>query len=316
GYHPLARVDEMPWMPKKRYVIMKSYLPQKGRLALDMMLLTASLQASFDYSSEEDMAEKFRLSQGLDPLLIALYAHSPFRQGRYSGFHSFRGRVWEEVDPHRCCYIPQGFHEDFSFDQYIEFLLDVPMLFLVRNGKWYEVGGITFREFWENGFHGHCATMGDWLLHTTGLFTQVRLRPWIEVRSPDLPPHELIMSFPALMKGILYDKKSRQECWNRIGSPTFHQAKVLRHEATLNSLQGQYKDERFQTVAMDVIEIARAGLASQNDAESLSYLDPLENMVKKGKSPAAQLLEQCSTSTGELLFNCECVRKMILSKKK
>lgn len=309
GFHPLAKTEEMPWMPKERYNLMRDYMPQRAPKALEMMTQSASLQASFDYSTEEEMIANFRLAQGLNPLLIALYANSPFKEGLFTGYHSYRTKVWDYTDPDRCGLIERVFLEGFSFRDYTEFLLDVPMLFLLRDNQWINTGGLTFRQFWQKGYQGMEATMGDWELHSTGLFTEVRLRPWMEVRTPDLPPDKCILSYPAFLKGLFYDETARREAWERLGKPEFSWVLKAREEAALHSLEGRYGEEPMQNLAMDLLEISKKGLERQKNPEDSGYLEILFAQVKEKKSPAIYILDE-SCCEGKFSLSGPCAECM------
>ena len=210
GFHPLATREQMPWMPKSRYAIMRRYMPLKGSMGLDMMLRTATVQVNLDFGDEADMAEKLRLSLALQPVATALFANSPFIEGKPSGYLSGRAWAWTDTDPDRTGIPACVFEPGFGFEQFVEYALDVPMYFLARDGALVDVAGASFRQFMANGLDGHRATMGDWADHVTTVFTEVRLKRFLEMRGSDAGSPAMLQGQPAFWAGLIYDDAAQK----------------------------------------------------------------------------------------------------------
>ena len=211
GVHPTRPVAELPRVPRDRYRIMREYLPTRGDLALDMMHATASVQVSFDFASEADLIEKMRCGVACTPLAAALFANSCIRAGVPNGFVSNRIEIWRRTDPDRSGLLPIVWETGFGYERYVEWALDVPMFFIVRDGGYRALHGMPFRDFWQRGFEGERATLADWERHLTTLFPEVRVKRILEVRCADAVPPDLLCSIPALWKGLLYDAAARRE---------------------------------------------------------------------------------------------------------
>lgn len=299
GFQPLLTKDEIHWMPKGRYRVMREYLAKRATRPHEMMLQTSALQASFDYENERDMGLKFAVCQGLTPLFVAAYANSPFKAGKDTGLHSYRIDVWQDTDPDRSGLIPKGMDPSFSFEDYVDFILKMPMMFLYRDDQWINMDGYSFQRFIDEGYQGMEATMGDWRLHSNGSFTDIRLQPWIEVRSPDLPPYPMIMSFPAFVKGLLYDEKALKETWELLGQPDCETAMKARREAAIRGGEGQYGNRKLQTLFREILQLSREGLKRQRTPGDLSYLESLNHFAETGETPAQRLRNFCQRD-GEL----------------
>src|SRR6202158_4849521 len=219
GIQPVSRIDEIELLPKERYHIMYPYMARKGRLGQRMMKQTAGVQANLDYGDEADAIRKLRVSMGIVPLLYATFANSPISDGALNGFHSFRGHIWSDTDPDRCGVPALVFRADAGFEDYTEYALDVPMYFLIRDHRYINLPpppGITFRQYMERGWNGQRATIEDWAKHLTTLFTEVRLKKYVEVRPADSQPPGLMLALPALLKGILYDDDCISAAWDLV----------------------------------------------------------------------------------------------------
>src|SRR5699024_5334846 len=206
GFNPKWRRDDIPWMPKQRYAIMGHYMPQKGTLGLDMMLRTCTIQVNLDFESETDMVRKFRIGLALQPLATALFANSPFTEGRPNGFLSYRSQVWTDTDPDRCGILPFVFEDGFGFERYVDYLLDVPMYFVYRDGKYLDAAGMSFRDFMAGRLPllpGELPLMSDWADHVTTVFPEVRLKKFLEMRGADGGPWRSLCALPALWVGLL-----------------------------------------------------------------------------------------------------------------
>lgn len=296
GAHPFHPVERMPRVPRERYRIMRTYLPQRGALALEMMHSTASVQVSLDYSDEDDMVEKFRVALAVTPAVAALYANSSLAEGRPSGFVSRRLHVWKHTDPDRTGFLPFVFEPDFGYRRYVEWALDVPMFFVVRDGVYRSLAGKTFRRFLREGHEGLRATLGDFDRHLTTLFPHVRLKQILEVRCVDAIPPALLCSVPALWKGLLYDAQARFQALRRVGEMEPGVLETLIDEVARSGLRARGPTGPLLEVGWDLVAIAREGLRRFTDPGSTrdeaSFLDPLEEQLGTGRSPGEWVLEQ------------------------
>ncbi len=297
GHTPFARRDEIAWVPKARYAIMRRYLPTRGRRALDMMLRTGTVQANFDYCSERDMARKMRVAMGAAPIVAALYANSPLVEGRLSGWASERQRIWREVDPDRTGLLDFVFREDFGYRDWVEWALDVPMFFIRRGGRYLDVvTGMPFRRFLEEGAAGHRASLTDWHDHLTTLFPEARLKGFIEVRSADCCDREMNCALPALWKGLLYSEEALDAAWALVQEWTMEQRRRALLAAAKDGLSARFPHGPAHEYAEALVAISRRGLARQarldaNGRDETHYLDPLEAVVRRRRAPGQQLAE-------------------------
>jgi glutamate--cysteine ligase len=295
GYQPFARLEEAQWMPKERYRVMRDYLPGRGRLALRMMTQTASVQCSFDFTDEADWQRKFRAAHVLTPLVQAIFANSPFRQGRPNRFLSYRTRIWEQTDPERCGLLPAAFSRDVAIEDYVRYALDVPMMFLIRDGRWVPMRGYSFRRFMQKGYEGSFATLEDWGLHLSGIFTHVRLKSYIEVRAHDLVPLPLALAVPALWKGIFYDRDALEAALALMDGLSAEKATALMARLARRGLRARDRGRPLLDLARELTRIASEGLRRQRRPrrdgrdESL-YLEPIESLLARGLTPAEDLL--------------------------
>jgi glutamate--cysteine ligase len=295
GANPLHDVEEIPQVPKQRYAIMRSYLPAKGELAMHMMHLTATVQANLDYASEEDMAQKMRTAMGITPIVSALFANSALHLRKPSGFVSRRVHIWRSVDPDRCGLLPFVFEPDFGYARYVEWALDVPVIFVLRDGKYLPAGGKPFRELLESGFEGTPATLFDWNLHLTTLFPEVRLKQFLEVRGADAVPRGLICALPALWKGLLYDPGAQDAAWRLVEGWSHAEREAAIDAVARRGLAAEAGGRPVLAQARELVEIARQGLArigdgSGEDPDETRFLAPLEEVVERGRSPAEEVL--------------------------
>lgn len=290
GYRPFDRVPEMPWMPKTRYRTMRETLGARGTLALDMMLMTATGQVSLDWESEADCARKVTLTSRLTPLLVALYANSPLKDGKPSGFMSYRSNVWTDVDNARCGY--QGFMLDgsFSYRAYAEWALDAPMLFLRRDGQ-YLTPKRTFRQHLKDGFEGKPADYADWVDHLSTMFPEVRIKKVMEVRGADCVPAAQTGALVALWRGLLYDPQAMDEAEKLL--PRYPLARQLEFQevARRDGLRGRFDGRELAPLARDMVAIARRGL-ERLDPQDAPLLDVLAELAESGRSLADRVLEQ------------------------
>lgn len=299
GFSPLWKRDEVPVMPKGRYDIMRDYMPRKGRLGLDMMLRTCTVQSNHDFGDEADMALKFRTSLALQPLATALFANSPFAEGRPSGFLSTRANVWTDTDPDRTGMLEFVFGADFGFEAYVDYALDVPMYFAKRGERYVDLSGRSFRAFMRGELRalpGERPTLKDWNDHLTTLFPEVRLKTYLEMRGADAGPWSRICALPALWTGILYDDAALAAAWDLCRDWTSGDLRQLRLDAARVGLKAEVCGRPLRDVARDVLAIARQGLRRRNRlsggfVDETGYLAELDEIADTGVTPAERLLE-------------------------
>jgi len=296
GHQPFSPLEEIEWVPKERYAIMREVLAA-GAATPRMMKQTASIQISVDYTGERDAAEKLRLAMALAPVFTAVFGNSPFADGRLTGALSERARVWLDTAPERSGVIPSVFREDFGIEDYVEHLLTVPALFIRRVGNWIPLGGRPFGEFLKNGFEGHRATSDDWELHLTTIFTEARLKTYVEIRSVDCQKTEIGLSVPAFVKGIFYDADARAGAWDLMKDWTAEERLALAHETPVSGLATPIRSATVLDTARELVSLARMGLdrLAEKDpdlSEDATYLEPLEHMIRRGKNPAELLIQR------------------------
>jgi glutamate--cysteine ligase len=289
GYRPFGTVAQMPWMPKTRYQAMRETLSKHGRLALDMMLMTATGQVSFDWSDEADCIRKVTAAARLSPLMVALYANSPIVRGKDSGLMSYRSHVWTEVDPARCGYLPSMLDGSFSYRSYVEWALDAPLLFLRRGGQ-YLRPDLTFRRLLKEGFEGQPAFYSDWVDHLSTLFPEVRIKRVLEIRGADCVSAELTGALAALFRGILYERSALSEAEQLLPRFSYAEHLELHREAGRNGLRGKFKNLALARLCQELVGIAERGL-KRLDASDVSLLEPLRAVAIGGRSPAERVLE-------------------------
>ncbi|MBI4432397.1 MAG: hypothetical protein HY592_02810 [Candidatus Omnitrophica bacterium] len=287
GAQPFSTDKDIEWVPKARYQIMRENLKRKGRLTTSMMKETASVQISVDYTDESDAMEKLRLAFGLAPVLSGLFANSPVRRGHLGRYRSRRLHIWHHTDPSRTGIPAQFLREGGAFKDYVELALGVPMLFIIRGNEWIAVRNRTFKQFMEKGFEGWQATEADWELHLTTIFTEARLKKYIEIRCLDCQKTELGLAAVALLKGIFYDKSARKAAWHLVAHLSAKERQKLSEEAALLGIQAHAGDRRVLDLALELVHLAEKGLGKE-----APYLDPIKELLALKKSPA-DLLIQC-----------------------
>jgi glutamate--cysteine ligase len=306
GVQPFTPLDQIDWLPKERYGVMGPYMARTGDLGQAMMKQTAGLQVNLDYDDENDCIAKLRLVLALAPLFYALFANSPLRGGVPSGFLSTRGEIWSRTDPDRTGLLPQLFADGAGFATYVDYALDVPMYFIMRGGRYLSCTGerLTFRRYLQQGWAGHRATLGDWDLHLSTLFPEARLRPQIEVRTPDsLPPH-LTMAVAALVKGLLYDPGALSACREIFAYQNQESRNELYRQSWRLGLKTPMGSRTLREVAVEVLAIARVGLARQGVRDGRGfdetiYLDGIEEIAENGVTLAERLLSRWHGSRAE-----------------
>ena len=299
GFQPKFARSDVPWMPKGRYAIMRAYMPKRGNEGHDMMLRTCTIQANVDFESEECMVKKFRLSMALQPIATALFAASPFKEGKPSGFKSRRAQVWTDTDPDRTGDLPFVFEDGFGFERYIDYALDVPMYFVLRDGKYIDVSGQSFRDFMAGklpGLPGELPTMSDWADHMTTIFPEVRLKKYLEMRGADGGPESHITALPAFWVGLLYDKAALTAAWDLVKGWTQDDRTALKAAVPRDALAATVAGRTVRDVASDLLVIARMGLKNRarlnarGEDEGI-FLDPLDVIAESGLTLADRMLE-------------------------
>ena len=266
GFDPMWRREDIPVMPKGRYDIMRAYMPKKGDLGLDMMLRTCTIQANLDFDSEADMVMKFRTSLALQPIATALFANSPFTEGRPNGFLSARANVWTDTDPDRTGMLDFVFEDGFGYERYADYALDAPMYFAKRGETYVDLSGQSFRAFMDgklDALPGDRATTKDWADHLTTLFPEVRLKQYLEMRGADGGPWSRICALPALWAGILYDAPSLAAAWDLCKDWDIADHERLRRDVTRLGLKAEVNGRSVRDIAVDMVNIAKQGLKNR-----------------------------------------------------
>lgn len=300
GMQPVSRIDQIELLPKERYHIMYPYMARKGRLGQRMMKQTAGVQANLDYSDEADAMRKMRISLAVVPIIYAMFANSPLSDGGLNGYQSYRGHIWTDTDKDRCGNLEFVFRDDACFEDYAEYALDVPMYFLERDHRYFNLTvppGITFRQFMERGWGKARATIEDWTNHLTTIFTEVRLKKYVEVRTADSQPPALMLTLPALFKGILYDDDCILAAWDLVKRWSFGERLELTDAAHKIGLEARAGRIKLQDLALELLNIASIGLVRQHalndhgDDESI-YLLRMLDQVRQGHSQASFTIER------------------------
>ncbi len=299
GFHPFASQRDLPWVPKLRYEVMKTYLPTRGALALDMMRRTCTVQANFDYHSEEDAIRKLRVSLKLYPLVTAIFDNSPFYEGRMTGERSHRARVWLAVDPDRQGLLPTMWKESATFRDYVEWALDVPMFLVKRGDRVIKNTGQPFRDFMANGASGEHATAEDWKTHLNTLFPEVRLKNTLEVRGGDSLPERLVCALPALWTGLLYDDEALGQADAMTADWRFEEVEAIRPAIADKALRASFRGKPLADYAQKIVEIAEGGLRrrkklSSEGQDETKFLVEISNLVEHARCPADELVEGLS----------------------
>lgn len=304
GFHPLARQDQLPWVPKSRYGIMKRYLPLRGTGGLDMMRRTCTVQANFDYSSEEGAMRSLTISLRLSPVITAMFANSPFYEGHVWNGKSRRAQTWLDVDPSRQGLLAGVIHGRRRFVDYVGWALDAPMFLVKRDGVVLENTGQSFRSFMEHGFKGHRATQTDWQTHLNTLFPEVRLKRTIEVRGADAQSSALTCALSGVWTGILYDDRALDEAEALTESFTYAELEALRPAIAQHGLQAMFRGEPLAALAERVLAISEGGLARRarmrNGQDERVHLARLGALISKGQCPADTLLEGLDPNSPDL----------------
>ena len=298
GMTPSWTRAEMPKMPKGRYKIMTGYMPKVGSLGLDMMYRTCTVQTNLDFSSEADMVKKLRVSLALQPVATAMFANSPFTDGRPNGFLSYRAEIWRDTDNARTGMLPWAFEPGMGFERWVDYALDVPMYFIKHGDEYVDVSGQSFRDLLEGrlkSMPGARATISDWANHISTIFPEVRLKRYLEMRGADSGPLPDLLALPAFWAGIFYDDTSLDAAWDLVKGWTAAERQALRDAVPKAGLAATVHGRTVFQVARDALELARAGLARRRRLDvgghdETIYLDVLEDRLARGTTPAQELL--------------------------
>ena len=304
GASPVWTRAETPVMPKGRYKIMARYMDKTGTLGRDMMFRTSTVQVNLDFSSEADMVKKLRVSLALQPVATALFANSPFLEGKPNGFKSFRSHVWLDTDNARSGMLPFAFEPGMGYERYVDYALDVPMYFVYRDGTYHDVSGESFRAYMDGKlpqFPGRRPTLKDWTDHLTTIFPEVRLKSYLEMRGADTGPWRSLCALPALWTGIFYDAAALDGAWELVKHWTEEDRQTLRNDVPRQALQAKVRGRSVLDVARDMVALSKAGLVRRNitgckDASEARFLESLDEVVATGRTRAEDLLELYNTS--------------------
>lgn len=300
GFRSDTKLEDVPIMPKGRYKIMRDYMPKVGGLGREMMFRTCTVQTNLDFGSEADMVKKLRVSLALQPIATALFANSPFTDGKLNGYKSYRSQIWLDTDADRTGMLPFAFEDGFGYEQYVDYALDVPMYFVKRGGDYLDASGKSFRDFLAGKLDvvpGETPHMGDFEDHLSTIFPEVRLKQFLEMRGADTGPWDQLCALPAFWVGILYDQAALDAAWDLVKDWTEAERDQLRRDVPKYGLQTKFRNTTIQGLAKIALLLSREGLKTRarlnghGESESL-FLDPLDQMVKTGQSNADILVDK------------------------
>ncbi len=324
GMQPLSRIDQIELLPKVRYRIMYPYMARMGTLGQRMMKQTAGVQANLDYSDEADAIRKLRVSMGIVPLLYAIFANSPLSDGALNGYQSFRGHIWTDTDSQRSGVPEFVFRPDCSFEDYAEYALDVPMYFLIRNHEYIDLTrppGLTFRQYLARGYGRERATVDDWTNHLTTIFTEVRLKRYVEVRTADSQPPQFMLALPALLKGTLYNDDCIEAAWDLVKGWSYRERLEIADAAHKHGLDARAGRIKLQALCYELMQIAGSGLERQralnkSGQDESIYLLRLTDLVRAGHSQASLMISrwkgEWNYDLGRLVKGCAYEAESIL----
>ncbi|MEI8277781.1 MAG: glutamate--cysteine ligase [Hyphomicrobiales bacterium] len=300
GMTPNWSRAEIPVMPKSRYKIMTNYMPKVGTRGLDMMYRTCTVQANLDFSSEADMVKKLRVSLALQPVATALFANSPFTEGKPNGLLSMRSEIWRDTDNNRAGMMPFAFEDGMGFERYVDYALDVPMYFVKRGDTYIDVAGKSFRDFFAgklDALPGERPTISDWANHLSTIFPEVRLKRYLEMRGADGGPWRRLPSLTAFWVGLFYDEVSLDACWDMVKDWTAEERQKLRDDVPRLGFRAEIRGRNMLTLAQETLRFAARGLSrrkffDKNGRDETRYLRPLEESIARGITPAEELLEK------------------------
>ncbi|MGQ1891020.1 glutamate--cysteine ligase [Thermophagus sp. OGC60D27] len=311
GFDPISSRANIHWMPKERYRIMRAYMPTKGELGHDMMTRTATIQVNLDYGSEKDMVCKMRIAQALQPIVTAIFANSPFCQGKPNGYLSYRAHIWDHTDPDRCGFLPFLFDEDFGFEKWVDYLLDIPMYFIIRDGQYLDCKNITFRSFMA-GEHRLRPTLEDWENHVSTVFPDVRLKRYIEMRGADASCVSHIAALSAFWVGLLYDQDAIEETYSIIRKWNLSTLQELRSLVPKNGLKATSNDLNAKEIARRMLDISAGGLSRRSKQFGIDdegqYLWPIQKITETGITQAEEYLHKYHTEwQGDITKLMHCI---------
>ncbi len=298
GFTPVGTREETPWMPKSRYKIMRNYMPKVGNLGLDMMLRSCTIQVNLDFASEADFVDKLQVGLALQPVATALFASSPFTEGKLNGYKSYRARIWQDTDADRTGNLPFAFEPGMGFERYVDYALDVPMYFVMRDGQYIDVAGQSFRDFLKGelpGLPGEKPNMGDWADHISTCFPEVRAKTFLEMRGADGGPWSSICGLPAFWVGLLYDDQALSQAKALIADWTADERRNMMLEVPKLGLQTPWRGGDLQPLAQQVVDIAAGGLErrgrlDRNGHDERRLLRSVIERAETGRSPADDLI--------------------------
>ncbi len=299
GFDPLNKLEDVPIMPKGRYKIMREYMAKKGKYGRDMMFRSCTIQVNLDFSDEADMVKKLRTSMALQPIATALFATSPFTEGKPNGYQSFRSQIWTDTDNERAGILPFVFEEGFGFEQWVDYALDVPMYFVYRNGIYHDVSGESFRDFLEGKlpqFPGEKPTVDDWESHLTTIFPEVRIKQFMEMRGADGGPWRMLSALPAYWVGLLYDSGILESAWQLVKDWPIEDIIKLRNDVPVKGLDAQIDGRCVCTIAKETLKLSRVGLERRNvqgckGYQETQFLNVLDEMMERRQTQSDQYLE-------------------------
>ena len=300
GAAPIWSHDDMPLMPKGRYKLMNSYMQKVGTHGTQMMRRTCTVQVNLDFASEADMVKKLRVALALQPVATALFANSPFFDGKPNGHKSWRSLIWRDLDAARTGTLPFAFDDGFGFEQYVDYALDVPMYFVYRDGKYINALGQSFRDFMKGklpALPGEVPTLSDWADHLTTIFPEARIKKYLETRGADGGQWRRLCALPGLWVGLMYDQTALDAAWDLCKHWDLETREALRVAASVDGLQADTHGVKMLDLARDVIDIADAGLRARNRPGSgglvpdeTHFLNALRDSIETGQTPADELL--------------------------
>ena len=298
GFRPITKLDDVPVMPKGRYTIMRNYMPKVGTHGLEMMFRTCTVQTNLDFGSEADMVKMLRVSLALQPIATALFANSPFTDGKLNGYKSYRSRIWLDTDAARTGMLPFAFEEGFGFEQYVDYALDVPMYFAYRGGEYLDASGKSFRDFLDgklDAVPGQKATMADFEDHLSTIFPEVRLKQFLEMRGADTGPWSQLCALPAFFVGLLYDEAALDAAWDLVKDWTEQERSQMRRDVPKMGLQTPFRGKTLQHYAKIALLISREGLKTRGrlnghgESETV-FLQDLDGFARSGQNNADRLI--------------------------
>ncbi len=304
GAAPEWTHDQMDLMPKGRYKLMNEYMTKVGTMGRVMMRRTCTVQVNLDFGSEADMVQKLRVALALQPVATALFANSPFFEGKPNGHKSWRSRVWRDLDDARTGMLPWVFENGMGFERWVEYALDVPMYFVYRDGKYIDALGQSFRDFLKGNLPalpGEKPTLSDWADHLTTAFPEARIKKFIEMRGADGGPWRRLCALPAFWVGLMYDQAALDGAWDLVKGWDAQTREGLRVAASVDGLQAEVNGIKMLDLAREAVALSHQGLKARARTgaggmipDETHFLNALKESVETGKTPADELLEDYS----------------------